>query len=145
MLQSIDSLLTTLLLHTHTAQLYELRKTTLAKLICANSDDIEYVQKNAFRGESERYDVVAIVYIQCSNNSNFASNPVVHCKSLADTNLGPWKNAPVEEEEMYGGGGGGGGGGKQQHHGQQYNHHPPPGPPPKFNFGPMYKAAKAKK
>lgn len=33
-------------------QLQELRKTNLAKLICANSDNISIIQKNVFRGES---------------------------------------------------------------------------------------------
>jgi peroxidase len=54
-------------------QLHEIKKITLAKLICANGDDIEYVQKNVFRGETSR-------------------NPVVSCKSLPDTHLGPWKD-----------------------------------------------------
>ncbi|KPM09895.1 peroxidasin-like protein [Sarcoptes scabiei] len=63
------------------AQLYEIRKITLAKMICANSDDIQYVQKNVFRGESE-------------------SNPVVHCKTLEDTHLGPWKGAPAGKDSL---------------------------------------------
>lgn len=83
------------------AQLYELRKTTLAKIICANSDDIEYVQKNVFRGESE-------------------SNPVVSCKSLQDTHLGPWKNTA-------------GGGDVNQRYSGPYTHFAPPGPP-KMNY-----------
>jgi hypothetical protein len=55
-------------------QLHEIKKISLAKLICANGDDIQFVQKNVFRGESAR-------------------NPVVDCKSLPDTMLGPWRTA----------------------------------------------------
>jgi peroxidase len=56
-------------------QLHEIKKISLAKLICANGDDIEFVQKNVFRGESAR-------------------NPVVNCKSLPDSMLEAWKIAP---------------------------------------------------
>ena len=36
-------------------QLHQIKRTSFAKIICANGDDIEYVQKNVFRGESARY------------------------------------------------------------------------------------------
>lgn len=35
-------------------QLNEIKKVTLAKLICANGDNIEFLQRNVFRGESDR-------------------------------------------------------------------------------------------
>jgi hypothetical protein len=44
-------------------QLHEIKKITLAKLICANGDDIDFVQKNVFRGETARYSTrIAIEY-----------------------------------------------------------------------------------
>lgn len=46
-------------------QLQELRKTTLAKVICENSDGIDYIQKNVFRGESKYNPMVGL----------FLSNP----------------------------------------------------------------------
>ncbi|UXI20334.1 putative Xaa-Pro aminopeptidase P [Sarcoptes scabiei] len=92
------------------AQLYEIRKITLAKMICANSDDIQYVQKNVFRGESE-------------------SNPVVHCKTLEDTHLGPWKGAPAGDSMHKSSG--------------QSHHYPPPRPPQKYQYKPMYSSVAA--
>ncbi|RWS11097.1 Peroxidase-like protein, partial [Dinothrombium tinctorium] len=56
-------------------QLREIKKITLAKIICANSDNIHAIQKNVFRGESKR-------------------NPVVPCKSLPDTDLRAWMESP---------------------------------------------------
>ena len=49
----------------------EIRKTSLAKLICENSDGIDYIQKNVFRGESKY-------------------NPMVSCKSLPDIDFSQW-------------------------------------------------------
>ncbi|RWS28959.1 peroxidasin-like protein [Leptotrombidium deliense] len=58
-------------------QLQELKKVTLAKIICANSDNIKHIQKNVFRGESKR-------------------NPIVPCNSLHDTDLRAWRDVPGE-------------------------------------------------
>lgn len=57
------------------AQLQELRKTSLAKIICENSDGIDYIQKNVFRGESKY-------------------NPMVSCKSLPDVDFSQWREEP---------------------------------------------------
>ena len=59
------------------------------------------------------------------------SNPVVACKTLDDTHLGPWKGAPAGDLNE-----------KSPSPGQ-YNHHPPPRPPPKFHYKPMYKSSAA--
>jgi len=99
-------------------QLVEIRKASLAKIMCANSDSLNYIQKNVYRGESQR-------------------NPVVACKSLPDTDLRAWREAPGNP-------------------GANYQQPPPPrGPPPpqyrtearnELNFGLRelrYKAAAA--
>lgn len=57
------------------------------------------------------------------------SNPVVQCKTLEDTHLGPWKGAPAGDLSQKSSG--------------QYNHYPPPRPPPKYHYKPMYKSSAA--
>jgi len=70
-------------------QLQELRKVSFSRLLCVNSDNLKHIQKNVYRGESQR-------------------NPVVPCKSLPDTDLRPWREAPGA-----------------------YRKRPPPPPPPR--------------
>lgn len=73
-----------------------------------------------------------IIFINNSflrHKHNFCSNPVVACKTLDDTHLGPWKGAPAGDLSQKSSG--------------QYNHYPPPRPPPKFHYKPMYKSAAA--
>jgi peroxidase len=52
-------------------QLAELRKTSLAKIICENSDGIQHVQKNVFM------------------NANFP-NEMVRCSDIEDVSVEPW-------------------------------------------------------
>jgi hypothetical protein len=54
-------------------QLHEMRKVNFARIICENSDSIDYIQKNVFRGESKH-------------------NPIVACKSLPDMDLSAWRD-----------------------------------------------------
>lgn len=63
-------------------QLIEIKKISTAKMICENADSIKYIQKNVFRGESQR-------------------NPVVSCDSLPDTDLSAWKEAPGQSYSPY--------------------------------------------
>lgn len=55
------------------AQLNELKKTSLAKIICENSDNIDYIQKDVFL------------------NAKFP-NEMLKCSSLEDVSLEPWRN-----------------------------------------------------
>ncbi|XP_015795696.1 peroxidase isoform X1 [Tetranychus urticae] len=62
-------------------QLQEIRKTTFAQILCANSDKLSFIQKNVFRGESKR-------------------NPVVPCNTLTAPDLRAWRDSNYPGAEI---------------------------------------------
>lgn len=54
-------------------QLNEIKKTTLAKIVCENADDISLIQRDAFL------------------NAKYP-NEMVKCSQLNDVSLEPWRN-----------------------------------------------------
>ena len=56
-------------------QLYQIRKASMSRVICENSD-IEYLQKNAFRRE------------------NYQTNPLINCDYLDELSLEAWRETP---------------------------------------------------
>lgn len=59
------------------SQLEQIKKTNLAKIICENSDNIDYIQKDVFK------------------NAKYPSG-MIECKKIEDVSLDPWKDCCEE-------------------------------------------------